>query len=279
MVRPIPLAAVLLCAATGLQAQTPQLNTLLSKMTTSYRAASSFSASGKWTRKVGEKTMTGNVKLMVQRPNKLVLDLQGDKVNTLVQSDGATLIALRPDRKAYTKTLAPATLISADILRKIEVPTPASKITALLLQANLRGGDSPLARRIATAELSEPQGFGSKLAHLIKFQYDDTYEARVYVTTDDNLVRRVDLYKDGSREIREDFTEILINQDISADVFKTSLPDGAIVVASLPPLETVEVAATGPMAHDFTLDTVDGEEVKLSKLRGKVVLLNFYFNN
>jgi cytochrome c biogenesis protein CcmG/thiol:disulfide interchange protein DsbE len=45
---------------------------------------------------------------------------------------------------------------------------------------------------------------------------------------------------------------------------------------SLPHCSTEKKEATLPLAPDFTLKTLDGQEVTLSKLKGKVILLDFW---
>src|SRR4051794_33378131 len=120
--------------SSGALAQKADTGMVLNRMSSAYRSMQSYRDSGTLTQKAGDKTYTAEVKLAAQRPNRFALDIKGDKVNTQIWSDGSTLIAHRPDRKAYTKTKAPALLMKADILGKVDVPAPASRIIAMLLQ-------------------------------------------------------------------------------------------------------------------------------------------------
>jgi outer membrane lipoprotein-sorting protein len=269
----------LTCIAATAAAQKPDAGVVLNRMSSAYRGIQSYRDSSTLTQKAGDKTYTAEVKLAAQRPNKFVLDIKGEKFNTQVWSDGTSLVAFRPDRKAYTKTKAPNLLMKADVLAKVDVPAPASRIVAILLQNTLRTSEDPLAKSLLKAEASGPQPLGGKMAYQLTFRYDDDYDAKVYVTDNDFLVRKVSLFKSGDPELIQNIGEIEIDKTIPNDAFEVPLPESARLVFSLPPLEKVVVASAGPPAPDFKLQTYKGDTVRLSDLKGKVVLVNFYFNN
>jgi outer membrane lipoprotein-sorting protein len=290
----VPLALGLLgtvcwatAALTGTEARATSLQkadagVVLNRMSSAYRSMQSYRDTGTLTQKAGDKTYTAEVKLSAQRPNRFALDVKGEKLNTQVWSDGNNLIAHRPDRKAYTKTKAPALLMKADVLNKVDVPAPASRIVAALLQNTLRSGEDALAKSISQAEVTGPQPFaGGKLAYVLSFQYDDDYNARLYVTDGDFLVRRVNLIRDGAVEVTQNLTEIETDKAIPAEAFALNVPESSRLVYSLPPLERVVVVATasGRPAPDFKVQTYEGGTVRLSELKGKTVLLNFFFND
>ena len=263
----------------ALAAQKPDTGVVLNRMTSAYRSMQSYRDSGTLTQKAGEKTYKADVSLAAERPNRYALEIKGDKVNTQVWSDGTTLVALRPDRKAYTKTKAPNLLFKADVLGKVDVPAPASRLVTYLLENTLRTSEDAFPKALQEGETTEPQPFGNKMAYVIKSRYDDELDARVYVTADDFLVRKVTLLRAGEVVATQTLGEIETGKSIDVATFSPKFPEAARVVYSLPPLEGISIAASGPMEKDFTLDTYQGGKVTLSNLKGKVVLLNFFFNN
>jgi outer membrane lipoprotein-sorting protein len=269
---PTALCLAVFCAAAGAQAPP---GALLNRLNSNYRSMQSFRCEATLSRKVEGKDKTATLTLAAQWPNKFLAELTGENVNTLIVSDGTSLIALRPDRKVYTKTKAPARLNGADVLGKVDIPSPGARIISLLLEGRLRDADDPLARALNAAEIGAAQTIGGKDAVVLSFPYySDVYDARVYVTTDDSLIRRIVLLKNGVPEVVEQFAKIDKDPQLPADTFTRALPEGARLVASLPPLETPAAASS---ANDFTLRTIDGNTISLSKLKGKVVLLNFFF--
>jgi peroxiredoxin len=56
----------------------------------------------------------------------------------------------------------------------------------------------------------------------------------------------------------------------------TQTPDQTETHASLETPEPRKLVAAGQMAPDFTLQTIDGETVSLSDLRGRVVVIDFW---
>ena len=267
--------------AVGQQGANPGV--LINRMSSVYRSMQSYRDSTAWKRKIEDKDFTAQASLSMQRPNRYALEVKGEHMNTLVTSDGAALVAFRPDRKAYTKVRAPQTLMRADVLAGVEQPLLGSRMISLLLEGNLREGDKDVADSLSKATISGPSAFGDKFAYVLTMPWGDDREARIYVTADDYLLRRVLVYKGGSLEITENYSDIQINPSIPADSFTRTLPQGARLVASLPGLQDLtQIASVSEgwgNAPDFTVKTVEGRTLTLSKLKGKVILLNFYFNH
>src|SRR5207247_8447823 len=120
---------------------------LLNRLSSSYRSMQSYrdNAIIRW--KIEDKEQKADVALAAQRPNKYLMDVKGDYLNTLVVSDGSTLVAFRADRKAYTKVKAPLRLIGSDMLAGIDSPSLGSQIITTLLQG--RTGDPDLLAAMA----------------------------------------------------------------------------------------------------------------------------------
>ena len=238
----IPVAASLaLFAIAARQQAPPQAAVIVTKMNSAYRSLGSYYDVAAIKRKVNKKDAPATLTLATQKPNKYSLDLKGEYLNTVITSDGETLISFRPDRQAYTKTKAPTQIIKADFIGKTDMPSLGAKIISQLLAANGREGD--IGNYLLNAKVSWPQGFGSKLAYVFRFNYDITAEAEVCVTTDDYMVRQVRISRDGVTEWLETHDKIEVDKPAPPDTFTKPLPQGSRMVASLPELEKpVEVA-------------------------------------
>jgi TonB family protein len=70
------------------------------------------------------------------------------------------------------------------------------------------------------------------------------------------------------------YTDVQMNVELAADAFAFVPPPGATEQASAPPAS--RLGLLGRPAPDFKLTSLDGEEVQLSALKGKVVLLDFW---
>ena len=278
LIVPAVLGLAALASAAGAQVS-PSVGTVLNRVSSTYRYMKSYRDTATWTRKAGSKEVTATVNLAAERPNKYLLEIKGEKLNTLVFSDGTALVAYRPDRKSYTKTKAPNLLMKADVLGKVDIPSPGARIITALLQGTLRDPDNPLAKSVLDAQIAANQPFGDKFVNVLTFRYDEDHDAKVYITTEDNLIRRVSLMKEGAAEVVENHTNIEIDKPIPAEMFAQKVPEGSQLVLNLPPLPAPVEVASGPPAPDFVIDTADGKRIKLSDYKGKVVLLNFFFND
>jgi outer membrane lipoprotein-sorting protein len=274
---PTLLGLVAVASTAGAQVP-PSTGTVLNRMSSAYRNMKSYRDTATLTRKINGKEQTATVSLAAERPNKYLLELKGEKVNTIVFSDGTSVVAYRPDRKVYTKTKAPSLLMKADVLGRVDLPSPGARIITALLQNTLRDGDTTLAKNVLNAQLTANQPFGDKFAHILTFRYDEDYDAKVYVTADDNLIRRVTLTKEGATEVVETHSNIEVDKPIPPDTFAQKVPEGFQLVLNLPSLPSPTEVAGGPPAPDFVIETAQGGRVKLSDYKGKVVLLNFFFN-
>src|SRR2546422_6817158 len=90
-------AMLVLTAAAG--AQAPATGVLLNRMSSHYRSMQSYSDLASWKMKAADKEYTADIRLIAVKPNRYLLDIKGDKLNTTVLSDGTILTAIRADRK------------------------------------------------------------------------------------------------------------------------------------------------------------------------------------
>src|SRR5258706_7864767 len=123
MRRIIPMAGVAVFAALSIganqQAPTPAMS-VLNKMTGAYRSIETYYDVATIKRRLGEKDAPVTLTLAMLKPNRYLMELKGDFMNTGIMSDGATMTSIRPDRKAYARTKAPLQGLKPGYLSGIE---------------------------------------------------------------------------------------------------------------------------------------------------------------
>lgn len=270
-------AAILLALLPAIQvpAQTPSSDQVVGRLASVYRSMQAFRTSWTLTRKSGSKELIATVRLLASRPNHYLLEIEGEKANTVVLSDAQNLTLLRPDRKAYTRSRAPTLLMGGDILAKADIPSPAARILTLLFEGTLRTSDSPLARNLSRAYVSPPEPFGSVAAHVVRFEYDVRTMAHLYVTAQDGLIRRVVLTENGVPVLAEDLPVIKPEEKLPSELFRKPLPPGAILVASLPPLPALDPPDAN-LAPAFEISDLRGGRIRLADFKGKALVMAFF---
>jgi outer membrane lipoprotein-sorting protein/peroxiredoxin len=252
-------------------AQSTTVAQVLNRLSNRYRGANSLHYVGKWTQKLGSKERSATIEFGMQRPARFALEMAGDKLNTVLVCDGSFVTTLRPDRNVYTRVKAPARLLGADLLGKTDLTLPGASVVALLLEGQLRDPSNKLARALNAATLREPVGDGASAADVLSFRPDDVTEWRIYVSQRDGLIRAASTYSGGKVEITETYSTVEVDQPLPAGFFDRKLPESARLVSVLPALEKPEVEI------EFTVKSITGAQISLADLKGKVVLLNFFF--
>ncbi len=275
-------ASVVVAIAATAQGPTTATS-ILNKVGSTYRSAQTYKGTSTIEVTDGEDRTTMPVTLAVQRPNKYLLEVEHPRVGSRVVSDGATFTAFRTQRNAYTTGQSPARLMGANFLTGIDVPSPAARIITLAAGGLLAGND-PLAQALAKAEVVKPSSGGQLVidgqpVHMLAFRYDTEHVAQMLVGASDYQIKRVELIKDGLVEVRETLNEVEINKPIADATFNKPIPEGARIVFTLPTLDSA-IPYKGPAAPTFTGKRLDGVgKLNLSELKGKVVVLNFWFND
>jgi len=116
--------------------------------------------------------------------------------------------------------------------------------------------------------------------HVIYVVYREGAESRWYFGVDDYLPHRVDRISKNSKGAISrvlELRDIDVTTRLEADVFKIQIPAGFEQEEYQPKkCDSNGLLSVGTMAPDWTLKTPGGEAVTLSKLRGKVVLMDFW---
>jgi outer membrane lipoprotein-sorting protein len=259
------LVATALAASTQTAPAAPAAITIVNRMNSAYRSARSFKDVATVKRVVGRQETSGTLTIAIQRPNHYLLDLKGDKLNTTVVCDGSTLIAMRPDRKVYTKARAPQLLMGSDVLAGVQLPSPGPRIITQLLAAAGREGE--VGKMLLNAKVEGPLPFGGKTAWALTFRFDDETDAKVTVGADDYLVRQVELLHGDKVEWTETHDNVQIDKAVDGSEFVRPLPVGALVVSVLPPLDKPVAAEDAETVEDVAKDPAKLEKTALALYR------------
>jgi len=249
----------ILLAAAGMSQAPPSVTLLVNRMSGAYRSLQTFSDKATITRKVLKKDAPATLTLAMQKPNKYLIELKGEYLNTIIVSDGNTLTALRPDKNLYTKTKAPSQIIRADLIGEVDMPSPGARIISQLLAGNSREG--AVGQLLLSGKVSGPEKVGKTKAYVLTIPFGEEAQARLYIGVDDYLIRQVKLVRGEEVEWLEEHTTVELDKPVAPEMFSPTLPEGAKQVASLPPLEKpVEVAS-----KDETTAPATGEPAKSSR--------------
>ncbi len=138
------------------------------------------------------------------------------------------------------------------------VPNSDPEITVIRFKAKGRYGTTE-----ATIENK------TKLIRKVTSQYEPLVEQTRDLKEDEQL---------RSILVTETFENIKANAELSPTLFSTKAPQGVTVTDNRKRDEEnkLGILSPGMKAPDFTLTDLDGRQVKLSSLRGQVVLLDFW---
>jgi len=231
--------------------------------------------------------------LAVQRPDKLSFRLTSGMMGGVIVSDGTTKNVFIPMVKKYTAEKAPANLndvfdpfVRAMITQSL--PFGFEPLLTTDIRADLQEGTKQVTYG-GSVELN-----GAK-AHLVKFQ-TTVFDVNLWIAEGERpLLLKTEAVMDIAalpaeqikqfeiKDMRRTtvYSDWKINEPIAAEVFQFQPPADTEKVESFMPGGAGSGAGKaspliGQVAPDFTLPNLAGEEVKLSSLKGKVVLLDFW---
>jgi outer membrane lipoprotein-sorting protein len=179
-------------------------------------------------------------------------------------SDGVTAQSLQMRRGVVTAP-APARLAgSQDLLTELQVDTQAIPLVILL------GGD-PLAG--ARVKLGSSEDIEGQSMQVLEMSRPDGSRSTFWIGKNDHLLhrdRQFETVRQNSmsftRETTVNHTDLQVNPQLEAQVFALRVPPG---------VPTSELLVGRP-APAFDLKALDGKQMALASLRGKLVVLNFW---
>lgn len=222
--------------------------------------------------KPGQASKRIRVKYWLKRPNLLRAEVEtsNPKEAAIMVSDGKIILEYAPNVNQYMKTpmIEGPFLIQGELagLRYVTSslfyhPNPIASLTYGMVKGTLQGTETVEGEKCEVVVRQFPQSMNM-----------------VWVGKEDFLPRFIINYTmkgdspvEKMREIRRNY---VLNADIPDQRFQLKIPKGAVQVISPGP-ETL-LLKNGVQAPDFTSKDRDGNEVKLSSLHGRPIMLMFW---
>ena len=279
-------AATLVAMAPARAAGSPDARAILDRVANTYRTLTSFHFAGKvavdMSRPGAHQAFDFPIVAAAVKPNRSRTEMQNPNMGMIIVTDGRTLTTYSQQVNQYSLRPAP--------------PHRAATDSA----AAMAGPGSPLARYFGiTRALKSARWVGSRTLELggrraecdlVVVDYDHptnpgavysptTFwieKARALVLRESTQVRVNNPAHGGAMDLAQTttFTTARINEKVPDSLFTFRPPAGSTEVTQFSTEQTPNL--TGQVASDFTLSDLAGKPVKLSSLRGKVVLLDFW---
>jgi outer membrane lipoprotein-sorting protein/peroxiredoxin len=225
------------------------------------------------------------VKLAVSNPGKLRIESNGAVGDTLIVSDGENTWMYLGPLKQYTKTPAAS---SPDSLMKSLNPGIAE------MMGKMRSKDPYLDIKLTGEEILENGGAahecfvieakldkidmpgGMKLLEGAMKLWVDKKTKLTWKQTAKAVMEGGTLHSPAEMTQTLSLLSVKLNEPIPESLFVFTPPEGAKEVKEFQGPVKANANLSGKDAADFKLNSLDGKEVSLKALRGKVVLLDFW---
>ncbi len=260
----------------------------LDKSRDAYKALKSLAMTGKLTADFDIDGQTANnaaeFTASFQAPNRFRHEVKDD---VLLGSTGEKIFAYQPKAKAYLQADAPKDRVAAS-----DLPNPMGQIldqqNPSLLLALVPDAGAQLLDGVSKVEKIDDVKIGDITYPALKMTTSDSSEVTLLLDPQTSLVRRVsaDMRKAaesrGQQQVKKaqlviDYTEVKADAPVTDAQFAWAPPEGAKDAAQMAKADKPEPSKMeGKAAPDFTLTGLDDKEIKLSGLKGSVVVLDFW---
>lgn len=300
MIRPL-VASLFFCAplmvlaADPTPAPDPKADSVLKDFAKYYTEAKTFQAKVTSTLNMEAKGMKNQMEstydLAVQRPNMLAFRLSSGMMGGSILSDGTTKIFYIPMVKKYTSEKAPAnldevfdpfvqamiaqslpfgfeSLLTTDVLADLHENTTKITYGGSVDLNGVKAHQVKILVKIFSVDLWIAEGDRPVLLKAEAIMDIAALPAEQLKQFEIKDMRRTTVYSDWK-----------INEPIAPETFQFQPPADAEKVDSFIPGGAGEQKVSplvGQVAPDFSLKDLGGAEVKLSSLRGKVVVIDFW---
>lgn len=279
--------------ATASTEASPEAQAALDQVRDAYKALTSLELSGKLSADfdIDGQTMNKDAGFTASfaAPNKFRHETTDD---ILLGSTGEKIYAYNAADQSYLIADAPAERTVAS-----DIPSPMGQIldqqNPSLLLALVPDAGGQLVEGVTKVEKIEDVKIDDASYSALRLTTADEADVTLLIDPATHLVRRmsVDLKKTvaarGEQNVNKalytiDYTTVTPNEPVKDEAFAWAPPEGARDVAALAAAREEEGGGRaandleGEAAPDFTLSTPDGDEVKLSDLKGKVVVIDFW---
>ena len=280
--------AALLTTASGTlpAADAPDARKVLDSVARTYRNLASFQFEGtiavSMTRQGTHESFEIPVILAAEKPGRARTEMRNPTMGMVVVTDGTTLTSYSQQAHQYTREPAPKLSAGSDTAEAMAGPgSPLGRyfgITRTLKSARwLRAQTLDLGGRRSTCDVVAVE---YEHPPEVRAQFSPTTfwidRARLVVLRDSTQVHVDSAAQGGSMDMAQTttFSIARINEKVPDSLFTFRPPAGAQEVSPFKGEGAADL--TGQKAGDFTLADLAGQPVKLSSLRGKVVLLDFW---
>ncbi len=221
--------------------------------------------------KQGEKEQTVTIahRFAYKAPNNFYYDSQQQGQTVAVGvCDGKTLLFHFIPRNQGIKAEAPADMVGMeDLLERMNLRTQLDPLAFLV-------GDDPLAEG-GKATIVKEDTVDGKPTYQVEVTNPERPKVTLWIGKTDRLLYKTQQVITGTARgqqvtitVTETHTGMKVNPELSETAFAYRLPQDAT-------METLNVLVGKP-APSFKLTDLDGREVELAKLKGKVVVINFW---
>ncbi len=218
--------------------------------------------------------------IAIERPNKFRF-ASSQNLDVLLISDGKWFYNYHASTGEYTKAHVGATLADIDLVHGVEFQALGTYLVALMLQGNATA-NTEYSGILKATRVEEPVLQNGRKLIPLAYKVPGRSFTFYFDAKSHRLEKLISSANDGYIVVTELETDVKIDQPILASLFTFTPPEDAKLVARFTDphedalTKALIVKYEGKPAPDFTAKDLNGKEVTLSSLKGKVVVLNFW---